>query len=299
MTLSTKENDMNAMIQRFRGPARLSHVIALHCSGANAGQWSNLAEALTGDYEVLTPEHFGSKSQGPWPGEHAFSLRDEAARTIALIDESAGPIYLVGHSYGGGVALNVALSRPDRIAGMVLYEPSAFHLLRQLNERGATAHAEIAGLARRVRHGIVTGEYRDVAATFVDYWNGPGGWKAMRPSAQNALIGWAPKGPLDFQALLDDPTPLSAYKALTFPVFIMRGEHAPAPSRIITDCLGELLPNSKLIIVDGAGHMGPITHALEVSALIARYVIETGRSRRKRAQRHSGDHSSQVDNWAD
>jgi pimeloyl-ACP methyl ester carboxylesterase len=295
VTPSTKENAMNAMMQCFRRPARLSCVIALHCSGANAGQWRNLAEALTGQYEVLTPEHFGSESQGPWPGDHAFSVRDEAARTIALIDESTEPIYLVGHSYGGGVALNVALNRPDRIGSMVLYEPSAFHLLRQLNERGAAAHAEIAGLARRVRHSIVTGEYRDAAATFVDYWNGPDAWNAMRPSAQNALIRWAPKGPLDFQALLDDPTPLSAYAALTFPVSIMRGEHAPAPSRIISECLSELLPKSKLVIVDGAGHMGPITHALEVSGLIARYIIETRRSGRNQALRDSGDNSNKVD----
>jgi pimeloyl-ACP methyl ester carboxylesterase len=172
---------------------------------------------------------------------------------------------------------------------MVLYEPSAFHLLRQLDERGAKAHDEIAGLARRVGHGIVTGEYRDAAATFVGYWNGPGAWDAMRPSAQNALIRWAPKGPLDFQALLDDPTPLTAYSALTFPVLIMRGEHAPAPSRIVTECLSELLPSSRLVIVDGAGHMGPITHASEVSALIAEHVIETGRSGRNQAQRNFGD----------
>ena len=77
---------------------------------ANGGQWRNLAEALIGQCEVLTPEHFGSESQGPWPGEHAFSLRNEAARTIALIEESTRPVHLVGHSYGGGlhdVALTV------------------------------------------------------------------------------------------------------------------------------------------------------------------------------------------------
>jgi pimeloyl-ACP methyl ester carboxylesterase len=78
------------------------------------------------------------------------------------------------------------------------------------------------------------------------------------------------KGAAGFPGLLDDSTPLSAYGALTFPVRILRGEHAPAPSRIITECLTELLPNSMLIVIDGAGHMGPITHASEVSALIAR-----------------------------
>ena len=96
-------------------------------------------------------------------------------RSIALIDRCEDDkVHLVGHSYGGGVALNVALARPDRIASMALYEPSAFHLLRQLGERGAEPYAEITGVARSICQGVVTGDYRGAVAAFVDYWNGPG-----------------------------------------------------------------------------------------------------------------------------
>ena len=116
-------------------PACRRQVIALHCSGAGASQWSSLADALGGDYDVLAPEHYGCESSGPWTGEHAFTLADEAARAIALIDHREEKVHLVGHSYGGGVALHVALARPDRIASMALYEPP-FHLLRQLGEPG-------------------------------------------------------------------------------------------------------------------------------------------------------------------
>ena len=92
---------------------------------------------------------------------------------------------------------------------------------------------------------------------------------------QNALIRWAPKGPLDFQALIDDPTPASAYRALQFPVLILRGEHAPLPTRVIAEGLSELLPASRLMVIDGAGHMGPLTHAPEVSALIVRHIVNS------------------------
>jgi pimeloyl-ACP methyl ester carboxylesterase len=265
---------MNMIIQPALRPTQRPRVIALHCSGANADQWRNLTEVLSGEFDVLAPEHFGSERRGPWPGEHGLSLADEAARTIAMIDESAHETHVVGHSYGGGVALNVALSRPCRIASMVLYEPSTFHLLRQMDERGAEAHAEIVNLAQRVNRGVVTGEYRDSIATFADYWNGSGAWNAMRPDAQEALVRWVPKGPLDFQALLNDATPPSAYSALHCPVLIIRGEHAPGPSRIIAECLSELLPNSRLEVVAGAGHMGPLTHAPQVSALVTRHIIK-------------------------
>jgi pimeloyl-ACP methyl ester carboxylesterase len=247
-------------------------VIALHCSGADASQWRCLSEALGTDYATLTPEYYGSDGRGPWTGEHAFTLADEAAISIALIDESYEKVHLVGHSYGGGVALHAAMSRPNRIASLSLYEPTAFQLLRQMGDAGAQANAEIRGVATHMSQCIVTGDYRAGIADFVDYWNGHGAWKGMRPAAQSALIRWAPKAPLDFQALIDDPTPAKAYATLKLPVLILRGEHAPLPTRVITERLIEVLPKSRLKIVPGAGHMGPLTHAPEVSRLIVQHI---------------------------
>jgi pimeloyl-ACP methyl ester carboxylesterase len=252
--------------------ARCKQVIALHSSGAGAGQWRNLSEAVGSNYALLAPEHYGSVSSGPWTGEHVFTLADEAARSIMLVDESDEKVHLVGHSYGGGVALHVALSRPDRVASLSLYEPTAFHLLRQMGEAGAQAYAEIRAVARQVAQCIVTGDYRAGVADFVDYWNGHGAWKAMRPATQKALIRWAPKAPLDFQALMDNPTPTKAYAALNVPVLILRGEHARLPTRVISERLVEILPRSRLKVVAGAGHMGPLTHAAEVSQLIMRHI---------------------------
>ena len=254
---------------------RRVQVIALHCSGAGASQWAVLAEVLGECYEMLAPEHYGSESSGPWTGEHVFTLADEAMRAIALIDKCENKVHLVGHSYGGGVALHVALARPRRIASMALYEPSAFHLLRQMGERGAEAYSEIAGVARRTTDGVLNGDYHGAISNFVDYWNGPGTWDAMKPAVQNTLIRWAPKGPLDFRALIDEPTPANAYRRLNFPVLIMRGQHAPKPARVIAERLSELLPISRLMVIEGAGHMGPLTHAHEVSALITRHIGDT------------------------
>jgi pimeloyl-ACP methyl ester carboxylesterase len=258
-------------------PARRERVIALHCSGAGSSQWQYLAEALGGSYELLAPEHYGCDSAGPWPGEHAFTLADEAARTIALIDQSEDKVHLVGHSYGGGVALHTALARPDRIASMALYEPSAFHLLAQIGPAGAVAYAEISRIAQRVSQGVVAGDYCASLAAFVDYWNGPGSWQAMRPTAQKSLARWAPNAPLEFHALFEEPTPPSAYRALDFPVMILRGELAPPPTRIIAEILPRLLPAGRVMVVARAGHMGPMTHAPEVSALMVQHITSAGR----------------------
>ncbi|MFT4510678.1 alpha/beta fold hydrolase [Caballeronia sp. 15711] len=75
-------------------------VIALHCSGAGAAQWRKLGETLGSRHAFVAPEHYGCDSTGPWSGERAFTLADEAAKTIGIIDASRGKVHLVGHSYG-------------------------------------------------------------------------------------------------------------------------------------------------------------------------------------------------------
>jgi pimeloyl-ACP methyl ester carboxylesterase len=264
-------------MQHHRSPTTADHspVIALHCSGAGAWQWRQLGETLDSRHALVAPEHYGCEGSGPWNGEHAFTLADEAATTIEIIDCSDRKVHLVGHSYGGGVALRAALERPDRIASLTLYEPSAFHLLTAMGARGAAAFEEILAIGTRTGEGVISGDYRGAATAFVDYWSGRGAWAALRPSVQAALTRWAPKVPLEFRALIAEPTPASAYADLRFPALIMRGEHAPAPTRLIAETLSTLIPAARLAVIAGAGHMGPLTHAPEVNAAIAQHIAES------------------------
>jgi len=254
-------------------PTRRGLVAALHCSGAGASQWRRLGAELGGDYELVAPEHYGCENIGAWTGEHAFTLADEAARTIALIDSCDRKVHLVGHSYGGGLALHIALKRPNRIASLALYEPSAFHLLNLTETGEHAAFQEIVAITRETGNGVITGDYRGAAARFIDYWGGPGTWDGLRPSVQKALTRWAPKAPLDFRALIEEPTPASAYAKLDFPILVLRGEHAPAPTRHIAEALPALTPRACLAVIAGAGHLGPLTHEAEVSALIVSHIV--------------------------
>jgi pimeloyl-ACP methyl ester carboxylesterase len=260
----------DAMIAGSMGTQR-ELVIALHCSGSGAAQWRRLGETLGERGELIAPEHYGCERTGHWPGGPAFTLADEAERTIALIDTTDRKVHLVGHSYGGGVALHVALARSDRIASLTLYEPSAFYLLKQFGE-GAGPFAEISAVAHLAATCVATGDDRGGAMAFVDYWSGSGAWDALRPAVQDALVRWMPKAPLDFAALFDEPTRWEALARLNLPTLIIRGERAPPPTRLIADTLPSLLPDCRLAVVAGAGHMGPLTHVAQVNALIAAHI---------------------------
>jgi pimeloyl-ACP methyl ester carboxylesterase len=278
MTAQHEARKTLTVIQGGIGRRSPERVIALHGSGSDAGQWRELAAALGEEYELIAPEHYGSGSAGPWNPSAPFALADEAARTIALIDDSDRKVHLVGHSYGGAVALHVALARPDRIASLTLYEPAAFHLLRQL-DHAAAALAEIRALALTVAAGVVTGDLREAARRFVDYWTAPGAFAALRPSVQKATSAWMPAAPLELAAALKEPTPAGEYACLKFSTLILRGEHAPEPTRLIAEMLPIMLGDARLTVVAGAGHLGPQTHAAAVNGLIAAHLA----ARRTRA----------------
>ena|ERR1043165_3526002 len=129
-------------------------VVALHCSGSSAAQWRALDARLGSAFAFAAPEHYDSGNAPAWTGGDTFTCADEAERTLALIDAADGRIHLIGHSYGGGVALHVALARPERIASLTLYEPSAFYLLKQLDS-GAAPLAEITSVADTVAAAFV------------------------------------------------------------------------------------------------------------------------------------------------
>jgi hypothetical protein len=85
---------------------------------------------------------------------------------------------------------------------------------------------------------------------------------------------------------MGDPTPTDAYPAIARPVLLLYGEHGSQPVRLMIEGLARLLPESRLAVVAGAGHMGPLTHAAEVSAHIVQHIraVESG----ERAPRHWG-----------
>jgi pimeloyl-ACP methyl ester carboxylesterase len=249
-------------------PAR---VVALHCSGATGRQWRRLQERA-GAMQVIAPDLYGAGSVGHWTGQHAFSLADEAERVLSLPDLAFGRFHLVGHSYGGGVALKLAPMVPDRVASLCLYEPSAFHLLEFLGPRGRAAMGEIRWVANTVANGLLSGDYQSGAARFVEYWNGDGSWAALKPELRAEMVRYLPKACLDFRALFEEDTPRAAFRELRFPVLLMAGEFAPAPTRVVAEGLAAFVPDATSERVLGAGHMGPLTHAEIVNDLILGHI---------------------------
>ena len=247
-------------------------VVMSHCSGACRHQWEALGETLGARFRTVAPDQWGCGQSDPWPGHAPFTLADEAAPLLGIIDAIDGPAQLLGHSYGGAVALRAACERPDALRSLTLIEPSLFHLLRQGSLADKDRFYEIATVSAAVNDAVLSGDRRRGAARFVDYWNGPGAWDRTSEKSRAKLCARLPTMALDFRALFDEETDLAAYRRIGVPTLLLRGENSPAPSRRIVEMLAAILPRARVEVIPGAGHMSPFSHANAVNAAIRRHL---------------------------
>jgi pimeloyl-ACP methyl ester carboxylesterase len=243
-------------------------VVLLHCTGGSGQQWAAVAEALRTNFQVITPDLCGYGGTTHWTGAGTFNLAIEADLVGGIIGQLKRPAHIVGHSYGGAVALQLALRRPEHFISLTLIEPAAFHLLRYGDDEDERAVRQISEVATMVANAVNCGDYQGAMRHFVNYWGGDGAWDFLPKAQQVALAARINKVTLDFWATLTDPSRLSDFNDLAVPTLIMSGGLSPFPARRICFHLARTLADVSGRIIDDAGHMLPFTHCKEALPLI-------------------------------
>jgi pimeloyl-ACP methyl ester carboxylesterase len=267
-------------------------VVLLHCSGSSGAQWSALVSLVGTRYRSLTPDLIGYGKASPWSGS-GFSLAREADAVRSLIGRLDQPVHLVGHSYGGAVALHIARTRPELLKSLTLIEPSSFHLLRNGDAIDSAALREIMAVAGDASAALAVGDCSGGFGRFVDYWSGPGSWADMPPEKRAAFAPQLAKVVLDFHALFAEPAELEDVCDIAAPTLLVQGGCTTLPSRCVCARLRVALPEAVFRVVQGAGHMLPITHRDQVNALIAAH-LDANSTTAFHAPTEGENHASQL-----
>lgn len=241
-------------------------VLALHCSLAHAGAWSGLAERLDG-VTVTATDQTGHGKAAPWDGRS--DLHGEATLASIAMAEKLGqgrPIDLMGHSFGGTLALRVALTRPDLVRSLTLVEPVIFAAAKSDPAYGLfrARHLDFASL-------ILSGEREAALRMFHADWGTGDALEALPERTRAYMLDRIHLIEGQNPVLLDDAAGLlrsGGLEAIRVPVLLIDGATSPPIIEAVHSALSRRLPRVERLSVAGAGHMVSITHAAEVAPVV-------------------------------
>ena len=228
-------------------------------------------EDLSDRFKVLAPDLLGAGRSPGWPENHAGALSDEVQFISPVLAQAGEEFSLVGHSYGGAVALKVALEQRERVKAIVLYEPTLFAVLEQASP-DQSAFDEIESVVEDAVGFIERNDLYSAAERFIDYWIQDGAWETMSDRAKEPIANSIVDVHRWWHALGYEPTTLEELSRIEVPVLCMKGARSPASSTEVARLLTAVLPEVETIELADMGHMAPVTHPERVNPHIENFL---------------------------
>lgn len=237
-------------------------LVLLHATLSFSRQLRTLAERLGDRFSVISVDRRGSGASGaaaPTPAapiDVSVHLDDLAAIAEA---EQVGPALIVGHSYGGCIALELAARRPGLVSAVFAYEPPYGPLAP------SAARERMAEVARETLAANEAGDLSRAALTFMAGVSGAAAVAALSPAVR-ARISRAGTGAVADATLLGmDPDGLSR---ISCPIRVATGSQSQALYADIAVAITERVAGATHQRIEGADHMAPIVRPELIAAAV-------------------------------
>ncbi len=234
-----------------------SPLVLLHGMAGERHDWQRLLAALPADYPTVRYDLRGFGQSSTLDGQ-PYSHSDDL---LALLDaRGIDRAAVLGLSMGGGVALNFALSHPDRVSRLILISPAMVGW-----EWSDEWRALWRGVSRAARGGDLP--------LARELWFQHPMFAVVREDA--ALAGELRSAIAAFHgqqwmhdSQRDELPDIDRLHALAMPTLLLTGEHDVPDMRLIADVIAGAAPNVTRIDYAGAGHMLQLERAGQVAAAI-------------------------------
>lgn len=243
-------------------------ILCIHGTSSSALVWEEATRELAEHGRCIAYDRRGSfRSQRPEPygtthvGEHS----DDAA---ALLDAlSATPAVVIGRSYGGEIAIDLARRYPEKVTALALLEPA----MLQLHPQGmAWLEPVTAKVVAAAANDVST-----VAEVFLREVLGDETWEAFSERLKDMFKG---NGPAILAELRGGPLDLTQdqFAEVDQPTLMVSAEDSPEVFRRVDAIIADALPNCEPVSVDGNHFISPAHPA--VLAFVDRFVarVSTG-----------------------
>lgn len=251
-------------------------VVLIHSGSNSAAQWHGVAEHLAERRHVLAPDLYNCGETSDWPGPGPLTFDAEADLVLALVARFGGRAHIMGHSFGGGVALRIAAREMRAVETLTLIEPPAYPILSAAGRDGP--YAEFASVRDRFRAAAADDDREGAWRLFIDHYHGrTGAWEALSERARHSLMARTRTQIGVYQAQDSNRTTLEDVARLGAETLVIRGEHAAVAELEVCDLIAVTAPDTRSLVITGAGHMSPVSHADEVAAAIEDHIHRAGR----------------------
>lgn len=221
-------------------------VLAMHGWGRNRTDFDAVLAGL--DAYAIDLPGFGVSPPPP----AAWTAADYAEQAVApILGEFPDPVVVVGHSFGGRVAVCLAAAHPDRVASLVLV---GVPLLRS----APRARPRLRYRALRALHRV--GVVGDDAMERARRRHGSADYRQASPLMRQVLVQAVAESYEDELATIACPTEL------------LWGEGDTEVPVAVAEAARAIAGHARLTVVPGAGHLLPLTHPAEVRAAVDRAV---------------------------
>jgi pimeloyl-ACP methyl ester carboxylesterase len=248
-------------------------VLFLHGAITDLRMWEGQRETVAAKYRfiALSMRYFGT---APWPDDGAhFSEATHVADIAAFIRMlEAGPVYLVGHSYGSRLALAITFQHPELVRGLFLNEPGLISAVTDPAEREAAVEDRQAGLAP-LQAILPTGDATEIARRWSEFSNGaPGAFDSLPAASQTMLVENARTVRLQLSPRVAVNLSCEELGRLRVPVAITKGELTRKFFQITVEAVARCVPGAKLITISGARHRAPMQNSTAFNEALLSYL---------------------------
>jgi pimeloyl-ACP methyl ester carboxylesterase len=247
-------------------------VVLLPPGASSAAAWRAVAEILSSRFQCLAVNLSGYAKTEPFRSDRPMTLDDEAGAVLALMATHKVGIHLVGHSYGGAIAIRLAQHHAQCFSSLTLIEPAAYPMLRQAGELDLAE--DVLQINRAFVARVHDGDNDAAFQTYFDFYNrGPRKWIDLSDSVKQRLLSVAHPVAAALRAVHASDSKLDYLTQLQIPTLLVAGAETDNVHAKLTKIIAQTIPNSRLEIIPNAGHMCSLTHPIELAKLIKSHIL--------------------------
>jgi pimeloyl-ACP methyl ester carboxylesterase len=234
-------------------------VVYLHGAFSSPSAWRGILKVVADGHPTIVPALPGLAAPLPPSLAADHGIENEVEHLAFVIEaETTGPVHLVGHSYGGLLAYAAAMTRRIDITGCTLFEPLTLDLLKRTGDSDALG--ELSGFLQTYGAAHEAGDPWAVRM-MIDMWGGPGFLATLPEKVQLAMAAMTGLNIQQWKANFAFAPSLDEIRAVGVPVSLVHGEVTHPLCKLVNERLHGLLPNSRIIEVEGASHFLIQSHA--------------------------------------